>query len=153
MALRLKYGGRTAFAETMARLMAPHLPQDAELLVPVPLHRGRMWTRGFNQAALIADALSRLRGVAVERHALVRQKPTPVLRGLGRRDRRRALAGAFAIDPRRADRVRGRRIVLIDDVHTSGATSEACVAALLAAGAARVSILCWARVLDPGSDD
>lgn len=151
VALRLKYAGRAAFAETAARLMLRHLPADAELIVPVPLHRWRLWSRGYNQAGLIAIALSRLSGVAADNGVLVRRHATPVLRGLGRAGRRRAVSGAFAI----ADgaTLRGRRIALVDDVHTSGATSDACVRALLGAGAARVHVLCWARVLDPAAAD
>lgn len=145
LALRLKYGGKTAYAETAARLMQRLLPEDAELLVPVPLHRWRIWARGFNQAALIAGALEKASGVRADPHVLRRARATPVLRGLGPRDRRKAVRGAFRIgDPAR---VRGKSVVLVDDVHTSGATSDACTAALLRAGATEVSILCWARVL------
>lgn len=150
VALRLKYGGRTAFAETAARLMVRYLPPDAELIVPVPLHHRRMWSRGYNQAGLIAAALTRASGVPSDMSALTRRHATPVLQGLGAAARRRAVQGAFAV-PDRA-RVTGRRIVLVDDVHTSGATSDACTRTLLAAGAARVSILCWARVLDDAVD-
>lgn len=146
VALRLKYGGRTAFAETVARLMARLLPAGADLIVPVPLHRWRIWSRGFNQAALIADALHTT--APVDRFVLTRRRATPLLRGLGRAARRRAVRAAFMIDPARAERVRGRAVVLIDDVYTSGATTDACTAALLRAGARSVTILCWARVLD-----
>jgi ComF family protein len=145
VALRLKYGGKTAYAETAARLMARLLPEEAELLVPVPLHRWRIWGRGFNQAALIAGALGRGTGVPVDPLALRRVRATPVLRGMGPRERRRAVRGVFAVaDPAR---LAGRAVVLVDDVHTSGATSHGCTAALLAAGASSVTVLCWARVL------
>jgi ComF family protein len=153
VALRLKYGGRTAFAETVARQMARLMPAGAELLVPVPLHRWRIWSRGFNQAALIARALTRTTGIANDPLLLQRVRSTPVLRGLGARGRARAVAGAFRIAPNARDRLRGKAIVLIDDVHTSGATSDACTRSLLGAGAASVTILCWARVLDPAADD
>lgn len=146
VALRLKYGGRAAFASTAARLMARHLPADADLIVPVPLHRWRLWSRGFNQAGLIAGSLSRMSGIVSDPSALVRRRATPVLRGLGAAGRRKAVRGAFVVTDRA--RIVGKRIVLIDDVHTSGATADACTAAMLRAGAARVSILCWARVLD-----
>ena len=145
VALRLKYGGRLALAETIARLMLRHVPPDA-LLVPVPLHPRRIWSRGYNQAALIADAIRRRTGLAVAAEALVRTRATPPLRGLGRRQRSAAVRGAFRISGDAA--VHGRAIVLVDDVHTSGATADACTAVLLRAGAASVSILCWARVLD-----
>ena len=151
VALRLKYGGRTAFAETVARQMTRLMPPGADLLVPVPLHRWRIWHRGFNQAALIAQALSRANGIATDLTVLTRIKPTPPLRGLGAKGRAKAVAGAFRItDPAR---VRARHVVLIDDIHTSGATSDGCTRVLLRAGAASVTILCWARVLSPEQAD
>ncbi|QDX24579.1 ComF family protein [Sphingomonas suaedae] len=151
LALRLKYGGRTANAQTAARLMVRLMPDDAELLVPVPLHRWRIWGRGYNQALLIARALARISGVPVAPDLLRRVKSTPVLRGLGGRGRAKAVAGAFALAPGVAAQLQGRRIVLIDDVFTSGATANACVRILKRAGAAKVTILCWARVI-PGED-
>ena len=151
LALRLKYARRTGFADTMAALMERLLPDGADLLVPVPLHRWRLWSRGFNQAALIAGALGSRRGVPTDAMALVRAKSTPVLRGLSGKGRARAVRGAFRVADVAA--VRGRAVVLVDDVHTSGATTQACTAALLGAGAGSVSILCWARVLpDDGPD-
>lgn len=153
VALRLKYGGRTAFAETVARQMARWMPDGADLLVPVPLHRWRIWSRGFNQAALMAQALSRVSGVAADLTVLGRVKATPLLRGLGGAGRAKAVAGAFAVAPSARPRVRDKAIVLIDDVHTSGATSDGCTRILLRAGAASVTILCWARVLDAAQAD
>lgn len=151
LALRLKYGGRIAFAETMALRMRRLLPTEAEMLVPVPLHRWRLWSRGFNQAALIADALATLSGTAHDRTLLVRRRRTAVLRGLGGRQRASAVAGAFAITA--AQRVVGKAVVLVDDVYTSGATADACTRVLLRAGARSVTILCWARVLSEDRDD
>ncbi|AJP72465.1 ComF family protein [Sphingomonas hengshuiensis] len=148
VALKLKYGGRLACAETMARAMARLMPEDAGLLVPVPLHRWRIWSRGFNQAALIAQGLSRRCGVAVDLDAVRRVKATPVLRGLGWDGRRSAVAGAFALAPGTEARIAGKTIILVDDVHTSGATASACARVLKRGGAARVILLCWARVLD-----
>ncbi len=151
LALRLKYGGRTAFAETMALRMRWLLPTETDLLVPVPLHRRRIWSRGFNQAALIAQALAKLSAVPEDRDVLVRPRRTVVLRGLGGRQRARVVAGAFAIEA--AERVRGKTVVLVDDVYTSGATADACTRVLLRAGARSVTILCWARVLSADRDD
>ncbi|MGN6375087.1 MAG: double zinc ribbon domain-containing protein [Sphingomonas sp.] len=152
VALRLKYGGRLGLAETVARPMARLMPAAADLLVPVPLHRRRLWSRGYNQASLIAAAVARATGVPSDPLVLQRRRRTPVLRGLSPRERARAVAGAFvAPDPRRRQVV-GRAIVLVDDVYTSGATAAACTATLLAAGASSVTILCWARVLDEGED-
>ncbi|HEY0621915.1 ComF family protein [Sphingomonas sp.] len=149
LALKLKYGGRTAYAATAARLMLRLMPEDADLLVPVPLHRWRIWGRGFNQAALIARELSRRSGIAAEIDLLRRVKATPVLRGLGARGRTKAVAGAFGTAPGAWERLKGRAVVLVDDIHTSGATTDACARVLKRAGAARVTVLCWARVLDP----
>ena len=153
VALRLKYGGRTAFAETVARQMARLMPDGADLLVPVPLHRWRIWSRGFNQAALIARALTHATGVANDPLLLLRARATPPLRGMGARGRAKAVAGAFRVQPSAKHALKGKAVVLIDDIHTSGATSDACTRALLQAGAASVTILCWARVLDPAVDD
>jgi ComF family protein len=150
LALRLKHGGRIALAETAGRLMIRHLPRDATLLVPVPLHRSRLWSRGYNQAALIAGAIARHTGVPHRSDLLRRRRATPLLRGLGAREREAAVRGVFCVDDQRS--LAGERIVLVDDVHTSGATSRACVAALARAGAASVTILVWARVLDDAVD-
>ncbi len=152
LALRLKYGGRIAVAETMARQMRRLMPEGAALLVPVPLHRWRIWTRGFNQAALIADALARTTGVPHGRDVLIRTRRTAPLRGLGGRQRAKMVAGAFAVADGRRATLRGKAVVLVDDVHTSGATANACTRALLKAGAASVTILCWARVLPETGD-
>jgi ComF family protein len=146
VALKLKYGGRLGCADTMGRAMLRLMPADAELLVPVPLHRWRIWSRGYNQAALITAALSRASGVQMDVAMLRRVKATPVLRGLGPKGRRKAVSGAFALAPGARERLRGKTVVLVDDVHTSGATADACTRVLKRGGAARVILLCWARV-------
>jgi ComF family protein len=150
LALRLKYGGRLAFATTAARLMARHMPGDADLLVPVPLHRWRIWKRGYNQAGLIASALARRSGAPAMLDLLERKKATPYLRGMGPRERREAVRGAFAVAGKRRADLAGRSVILIDDVFTSGATANACAAALKRAGAREVGLLCWARVVRGG---
>ncbi len=154
VALKLKYGGRPGVAETLARLMARHLGRgDGEaVLVPVPLHRWRIWRRGYNQAALIAAALSRRSAIPAELEALRRVRSTPLLRGLGRRERALAVRGAFRVGEAGRAALAGRRAILVDDVFTSGATANACAKALKRAGAARVEILCWARVVGSGAD-
>jgi ComF family protein len=149
IALRLKYGRKVALAKTMARFMAPlagELPTDS-ILVPVPLHRRRTWTRGFNQAALVANELSKRLGLRAESGLLRRVRPTPPLKGMSLSQRKRTVQGAFRVAPD-AD-LGGRTIVLVDDVLTTGSTSEACAKALQRAGAERVELVSWARVLRP----
>ena len=148
VALKLKYGGRPGVAETMARFMVRHLEGEAGgLIAPVPLHRWRIWRRGYNQSALIASALARRTGSEAALDLLLRVKATPPLRGLGPRERREAVRGAFRINPRHKPALKGRAVVLVDDVYTSGATANACAAVLKRAGAGRVDIVAWARVV------
>src|SRR4051812_10143559 len=110
VALRLKYHGRPGVAETMARFMERHLdPAGEPLLAPVPLHRWRLWRRGYNQAALIAGALARRAQLEARLDLVDRVKATPVLRGMSPRERKEAVRGAFRIDPRRKPAVKGRR--------------------------------------------
>ncbi|WP_404712270.1 double zinc ribbon domain-containing protein [Sphingomonas sp. MMS24-J13] len=149
LALKLKYGRRPGIAVTMAR----HIRRvaggalEGALVVPVPLHRRRIWTRGYNQAALIARALVREGAGELALDLIERKRATPVLRGLGRLARDRAVQGAFALSKDSRARVKGRSVVLVDDVFTSGATARACARVLKRAGATRVTILCWARVV------
>ena len=148
VALKLKYGGRPGVAETVARFMVRHLDgRDGPLLVPVPLHRWRIWRRGYNQAALIAGALGRMTGLESQLDLIVRVKATPPLKGMNPRQRRDALRGVFAVPAARRDALRGREVVLVDDVYTSGATANGCARMLRRAGAARVQVLTWARVV------
>lgn len=149
--LTFKHGGKIALAPLLARLIAARLPDptgERHLLVPVPLHRWRLWRRGYNQAALLAAELEQLGRGELLVDALVRNKRTPSLGGLGREERERALAGAISVRFGAKVQVAGRDVVLVDDVLTSGATSEACANALLGAGAASVRIACFARVVD-----
>lgn len=147
LALRLKYGRKVAVAKTMARYMAPLIVAEDALLVPVPLHRTRLWTRGFNQSAIVARELSRRTGLKTDVAVLRRVKRTPPLKGLSLLQRRRAMAGAFALD--RGSSVAGCNIVLVDDVLTTGSTANACARVLRKAGAARVELISWARVVRP----
>ncbi|MCC5995363.1 MAG: ComF family protein [Oceanicaulis sp.] len=152
LALGLKHAGRTdglsAFGRWMARAGAECL-DGADALIPVPLHRRRLRQRRFNQSLLLARAVSRVSGVGVEAHALQRVRATPSQGGMSARGRVRNMAGAFKVRPARLDAVRGRRLVLIDDVHTTGATLEACARALKRAGAADVRAITLARVVKP----
>jgi ComF family protein len=149
LALRLKYGRKVALARTMARFMAPLIEARGAdtLLVPVPLHRRRLWQRGFNQSALVARELSRSTGLGSNATALQRIRPTPPLKGLSLQQRRRAVAGAFKVRDRAA--FAGRTVVLVDDVLTTGSTANACARELRRAGAARVELISWARVVRP----
>jgi ComF family protein len=146
--LGFKNGDRTdtvpAFAQWMARA-GSELLAEADLLVPVPLHWTRLIARRFNQAALIAHAIGRRTGVPVAPDALVRRQRTEKLGHLGARARARTVAGVFALRPRLRRRIAGRRVILVDDVLTTGSTASGCVAALLEGGAARVEVLALAR--------
>jgi ComF family protein len=149
VALRLKYGGRIGLARMIATQLMRHardLPADA-LLVPVPLHWARLWARSFNQSALIARELARLSGHDHCPDLLRRTRRTTPLGGLSAKERRKMVSGAFTLHPGRTDQAKGRHILLVDDVYTSGATTDACVRALKTGGAVKVTILCWARVL------
>ena len=150
LVLSLKHGRKLALAPMMARLMAAKLSAiDGDwLIVPVPLHRWRLWHRGYNQAGVLAHEIARLRGAELVVDMLERRKRTPSLGGLGRKARARALSGAIGVSSRRSAALRGAKVVLVDDVLTSGATSDACVSALRRGGAERVVIACFARVLD-----
>ncbi len=151
--LAFKHGDRTdsagPFADWLARVGAPLLA-GADLVAPVPLHPGRLWRRRYNQSALLAGRLAGTGAGLVVPDLLRRRRATPPMRGLNPRERRRNLAGAFDIDPRQAERVEGRRVLLIDDVLTTGATLEACARVLRRAGAVRVEALTLARVVRPG---
>ena len=156
LVINLKHGHKIALAGLMGRLMAarlndPATGEAAPLLVPVPLHRWRLWRRGFNQAALLAQVIASAGKGEVLVDALVRRRRTPSLGGLGRDARERVLSGAIVAARRRLSTLRGRRVILVDDVLTSGATTRACVAALLEAGASSVEIACFARVAEGGA--
>ena len=155
LVLRLKYGRRTGIARLMAGLMAGRLPaattQDdapGPLLVPVPLHRWRIWSRGFNQSAELSKVIARRTGYQLAVDALTRLKPTVPLRGLDRKARERTVRGAFAVLPEARPMLAGRTVLLVDDVFTSGATAAACARALLRGGAERVEVVAFARVLE-----
>src|SRR4051794_40222493 len=148
LAIRLKYGRKVAIARTMARYMAP-LVASAEdhVLVPVPLHRTRLWRRGFNQSALVARELSRRLNIASDPFVLRRVKRTPPLKGMSPLHRRKIVAGAFKVTDKAA--LAGKTVILVDDVLTTGSTAESCARTLRRAGAARVELVSWARVVRP----
>jgi ComF family protein len=149
LAIRLKYGRKVAIARTMARYMAPliQMPDGEPILMPVPLHWSRTWRRGFNQSVLVARELSNRLKVRMDPLSLRRSKRTPPLKGMSPLQRRKAVAGAFRIANKGA--VAGKTVILIDDVLTTGSTAEACARTLRRAGAARVELVTWARVVRP----
>ena len=147
--LKLKHADRPdlsgLFARWLSRSAAPLLDQ-ADAIVPVPLHRWRLLKRRYNQAAEIARPLARMAGLALLPDALTRVRDTASQGGRSASGRRRNMAGAFAVRPAMRPRIAGLNILLIDDVLTTGATAHACARALKAAGAARVDLAVIAKV-------
>lgn len=146
---RLKYGERLDLSRLMANMMVHagrELLADADLIVPVPMHRFRLWRRRYNQAALLATEISRASGVRVSLDALIRAKHTRAQVGLGRSERQQNLIGAFRIPPEKTVEVAGRRVVVIDDVRTTGSTLNACAHILRKAGAIRIDVLTFTLV-------
>ncbi|EYD73215.1 ComF family protein [Limimaricola hongkongensis] len=147
LVLALKHGDRTDLARPMGGWMAraaADLVRPGMLVVPVPLHRGRLWRRRYNQSALLAARLARELRIDRCPDALWRRRPTPSLSG-DAGARHAALAGAIAPHPRRGARMRGRPVLLVDDVLTSGATLAACARAARAAGAEEICVIALAR--------
>lgn len=148
--LRLKHADRLdgvpAFGQWLARAGAPFWA-DADLLLPVPLHRWRLLRRRYNQAALLSLAVSRRCGVPSDPGLLQRQRATASQGSQSRTGRARNVRGAFAVAKTDRAQLHGSRVVLIDDVFTTGATVSACARILKRNGAARVDVLTLARVL------
>lgn len=147
---KFKYGRKVSLGKPLGRLMARGCRDflrdcDAELIFPVPLHPRRLRWRGFNQALLLGRQLSRAYGIPVDPFTLLRIKQTPPQTQLSQEERRRNVRGAFALAPDRS--VDGKRILLVDDVYTSGATVDECSRTLRRAGAAQVYVLTLARAM------
>lgn len=148
--LAFKNGDRTDAAPVFGRWMAragTELLAAAEVITVVPLHWTRLLARKYNQAALLAHAVGRTAGLPVVPDVLVRRRRTAKLGTLGPTARRAAVKGAIAVHSRRSGRIADRRVLLIDDVHTTGATLAACSRALLEAGAAGIDVLTLARTM------
>ncbi|HTS41656.1 MAG TPA: ComF family protein [Xanthobacteraceae bacterium] len=147
----LKYGDRLELAPLMGCWIAHaghQLLADTDALVPVPLHWRRLWIRRFNQSTLLAKTISHASGVPVDETALKRVKATVQQVGLSKAERAQNVQGAFRVPPEARPTVKGRRLIVVDDVMTSGATAESCARALLHAGALKVDVLVFARVVD-----
>jgi ComF family protein len=147
----LKYQDRTDLAPAMGRWMARagrELLDGADMIIPVPLHWRRAWHRRYNQSGALARSIERQSGVALRGDVLQRVRATEQQVGLSRPQRASNVQGAFKVSPDRQSEIAGRRLVLIDDVLTSGATTDACARALLRAKAAQVDVLVFARVVD-----
>ncbi|MEM8988635.1 MAG: ComF family protein [Pseudomonadota bacterium] len=150
LVLDLKHGDKTDGAPAFGRWMARagrDLLADADLIAPTPLHWRRLFKRKFNQAALLAEAVGKHAAASVAPDLLRRRRATRTQGGLKPDARRRNVAGAFDLNPAWAERVKGARIVVIDDVQTTGATLNACALVLKRAGAAQVDALVFARVV------
>ena len=148
-----KYGDRHEGVPLFGRWMAAagaELLAGADVIVPVPLYRSRLWSRRFNQSAMLAQEVGKLTGVPVDCFLLARVKRTQAQVGLTAAQRRKNVAGAFRVTAAKGA-LREKRIVVVDDVITTGATAEACARVLKRAGAARVDILALARAVEPSA--
>ena len=151
-----KYRGRTGIGEVLGRIMADFAGgiwdmKAFSLLLPVPLHRKRLRERGFNQAAILARALAKRFSLPLDLMTLRREVPTAPQVGLGLEERRANVKGVFAV--RKPQNIAGRRVLLVDDVFTTGSTLSECAAVLMQAGAEAVAVLTLARAVRDGDND
>jgi len=152
LVLDFKYGGRTDglgfFAAQMVRA-GQEMLETADILIPVPLHRARLRQRRFNQAALLARAISKITDIPYDTEILMRKKNTPNQGTLSYKARRRNVSGAFKIRDQNKTCLKNKRVVIIDDVYTTGSTLSACAKPLNKAGAAQTDALTFMRVVRP----
>ena len=146
---QFKYHRNLSIGKTLAALGARHFPLESgeyDLIVPVPLHLDRLRWRGFNQSLILAQAIGRAREITVNPFLLERTRPTVPQTQLSESERRANVRGAFAVTA--PERVEGKRVLLVDDVYTSGATVEECAKALCRAGAKVVDVFTLARAIN-----
>lgn len=157
MVFSLKYDGRTDIADTIGEIMydrmtaefgSDALASNYDIIVPVPVHRSKKDSRGFNQAALIAESFCRRAGLRADDDILVRVRQTHIMRSLGPDERRENIRGAFEIRKRRIPDIQGKRILIIDDIYTTGATADEIASLLKSAGASAVDLLSFAAGAD-----
>ncbi len=148
--LPFKHMDRTDYARAMARVMAnagQQMIEKADALMPVPLYFTRLFSRRYNQSALLVHDIAKMTGKPMLLHSLVRRRSTKTQGVLSREQRRKNVHNAFTVRAKSLAQVQGKNLVLVDDVFTTGATAHACVAALKKAGAGRVDVLTFARVV------
>jgi ComF family protein len=148
----LKYNDRQEAGLAMARMMlgaGRNLLPDIDVILPVPLHRKRLWQRRFNQAAFLSERISATSGKAWMHDVLLRVEATVSQVGLDAGERHKNVRRAFEVPPERRAAIEGKSVLLIDDVRTTGATANACAETLKKAGAAQVNVLTFALVLEP----
>lgn len=149
--LSYKFHDRLDLAPNLARMMVragKDLLKEADIIIPVPLHRKRLFKRRFNQSAELAKEISHITEKPFALEALKRIRPTKQQTSLDMNERQRNVAGAFRVPANQASHVHGRRIILIDDVVTTGATINACIRALLREKALYVNVITFAKVVD-----
>ncbi|MEO1150011.1 MAG: ComF family protein [Pseudomonadota bacterium] len=154
LVVAFKHGDRTDYAPLLARLMiraGRDLFAPDAVLIPVPLHVRRLRARRYNQAALLSQQVGAATGLAVDVQSLIRHRNTPPQKDLSPDARQRNVAGAFAVRDEAADAIKGRHVILVDDVYTTGSTLSACASRLRRAGASRVDALVLARVVKGGA--
>ena len=148
----LKYNDRQEAGLAMARMMlgaGRNLLINTDVILPVPLHRQRLWRRRFNQAAYLCERVSRTSGIAWAHDVLLRIEATPSQVGLDAKERHKNVRRAFEVPPEKRPMIEGKSVLLVDDVRTTGATANVCAETLKIAGAAHVHLLTFALVLEP----
>ena len=145
--LAFKYGGQSFIGEKIADVMADRLKPEnlkSDLIIPVPMFRRKQRKRGYNQAEIIAKCLSKKLGLPCSSKLLLRAENTPAMSGLSSAERRLNIEHAFCVAKNAEDEITGKRILLVDDIYTTGSTASACAQALMARGANEVRVITFA---------